>query len=282
MELGKYGMFSLGLDRPEYVLAGALWVFLSVIPILIFRAWMTLVSTPESIKDVRAIGKMLPSILAGYVAFSYFLGILSDYELRVFSIHGLVAMLFVVGNSFMLANEYSQTFKPLRGQRIFTLLESQPRLAYKVALSSVSILSFLFLYSIIVYPYFPIKYGGGSHPKIELFLSEQLNVPWSTYDIPLAGDGLKIGPVRLLLETEDTIVFARSAERDALGFLVSTPAYALSKKNIATCRFIPRYTEEKASGSDQRQTKQGSVATVDEPEEGMSTPILPPGAAVTH
>ena len=80
MELGKYGMFSLGLDRPEYVLAGALWVFLSVIPILIFRAWMTLVSTPESIKDVRAIGKMLPSILAGYVAFSYFLGILSDYE----------------------------------------------------------------------------------------------------------------------------------------------------------------------------------------------------------
>ena len=115
------------------MLAGALWVFLSVIPILIFRAWMTLVSTPESIKDVRAIGKMLPSILAGYVAFSYFLGILSDYELRVFSIHGLVAdAVCWEGNSLMLANEYSQTFKPLRGQRIFTLLESQPRLAYKV------------------------------------------------------------------------------------------------------------------------------------------------------
>jgi len=185
-------------------------------------------------------------------------------------VHDVIAIAVIIFNSFMIANEFSQTLRPLRGQPIFTVLESQPRLAYRVALAMVSMLSFLLIYSLIIYPYVPMKYGGGNHPKVELFLSEPLNIPWSMDGMSLVDNGLRIGPVRLLLETEDTIIVTRSAERDALGFLISTPAYALSKKNIAACRFIPRDVEEK------RRSKHESMASRSEPREGASTPILPP------
>jgi hypothetical protein len=125
-----------------------------------------------------------------------------------------------------------------------------------------------------------MRYGGGSHPEVELFLSERLKVPWSTDDIPVTADGLKIGPVRLLLETEDAITITRSADKDAPGFLVSSPAYAISKESIVACRFIPRIAEEKISRAVRDQSKHTSVATVGKPKkEASGRPILPSPAA---
>jgi len=65
IELGRYGVFSAGLDRPEYVLAGALWAFLSILPILVYYEYRTLISSPKSVKDVKAICKALPFCCIG-------------------------------------------------------------------------------------------------------------------------------------------------------------------------------------------------------------------------
>jgi hypothetical protein len=127
MELGIYGVFSLGLDRPEYVLAGALWVFLSVFPIVSFRQWWPAMPAPESVRDFRSIVKILALSVLALVTLNYGLGVLSEHQLKIGSVHGLVAVLCIVFNSVVISAEYSKTFKPLRGQPILTILENHPR-----------------------------------------------------------------------------------------------------------------------------------------------------------
>lgn len=85
VDLGAYGVFSLGLDRPEYVLAGALWVFLAIWPIILFRRWHATVSIPASLRDIRSIGTLLVSSSTFLFIFVSSLFILSESKLKIFT-----------------------------------------------------------------------------------------------------------------------------------------------------------------------------------------------------
>jgi hypothetical protein len=66
----------------------------------------------------------------------------------------------------------------------------------------------LTFYSVLVYPLIPRDLGGGLKPLVRLRLSQPaLTMPWTSKHIPISANG-QIGPVRLLLETADTVIVA--------------------------------------------------------------------------
>lgn len=138
--------------------------------------------------------------------------------------------------SWILSAQYRDTFAPLR-EGTLQLLKSNPRAAYNVAWATVALLGFLGIYAHAVYPFFPMKYGGGNHPTVELYLKRKLNVSWLSDDIPVSEDGLRIGPVRLLLETDDTFTITRAGGEYDFSWTPSS-AYALNKEVVIVCEFI--------------------------------------------
>ena len=287
VDLGTYGVFSLGLDRPEYVLAGALWVFLAIWPIILFRYWRTTVSIPASFRDIRSIGTLLASSSSFLFIFIYSLGVLSEYKLKILTLQGSMCVGEMILISWIFSFEYRSTFTPLR-EGSLQLLKSEPWAAYRayrVGWATVTLLAFLGLYARYVYPFFPMRYGGGDHPKVELYLQRKLNVPWLSDGIPVSEDGLRIGPVRLLLETDDTFTITRAGGENDLP--MASAAYALNKEDVIACEFkvvakAPSAANRRTMVPSPTVTKTPNTASSRSPSTHSPSAVEVPKSTATH
>jgi hypothetical protein len=287
-DLGTYGLFSLRLDRPEYILVGALWVFLTVAPIVAYRQARALM---RSVDSNSYLGKIIWICLAilevGIVPF--FLQFFSDYELRWIDSRTIIGTLTLVGAAYLFSTLYADRFKYFWDQGFsVSLLKEHAAFGYNIVYLIFITLSFLSLYTVFVFPYLKVKYGGGCHPLVELLLSERVNLPLKTDGIGVSADGLKLGPARLTMETEDTVII--TPEHVIRWPHFSPPsggpwaAYALSKDIIIACRFIPTYSAESTG----QVTSASGAATTPVTTPGVTgaaaTPISTPsltGAAAT-
>jgi hypothetical protein len=71
-----------------------------------------------------------------------------------------------------------------------------------------ALLSALQLYVLFVYPLIPSAWGGGQRPNVVIHLKEHFPVDLSQQGIPISKNGLVIGPISRIFETETTIAIA--------------------------------------------------------------------------
>jgi hypothetical protein len=266
LELGRYGVLSLELYRPEYVLAGFLWTFLVLLTVIIAHEASVLTIGKWVFKD-----NVILSPIGLYLLLSLFLYFLSDTG-RIFTLWGLVSVFVMVLTIFSLFSLDSADVKYLLDQ--FGARRVTARLAdwnwhnpnTNLPYFLLQMLVCLAAYSILVFPHLRREFGGGNHPEIELVLSEKTKLPWSTDGLPMSSDGLKIGPVLLLMETDKTVVVASVTDPTVLfGLLPATSdAFVLSKDVIVAYRYI----------SHRAQTRGKSSAGRDSPS-ARATPVLP-------
>jgi hypothetical protein len=257
-ELGFYGVYSMELGRPEYILAGALWVFLTLLPILVLRYYRSLTSPIEWKGDWNyyALGTRALNIGIAFLAFSWFLQILSGGELafvgerEFFNWPGTIATLTAAGvfcaPAFLLTELYRTRLARFQGRELtLSLLMERPDLPFNLAYVFMTTLMFLGAYSTLVFPHLEMRYGGGKHPNVEIVLSQAINLAWKTNQIPVSPDGLKIGPALLLLETLDTIVITKPRiGTETWGRMFRADAFALKKERVIAYRFIGNHLDE--------------------------------------
>jgi hypothetical protein len=112
----------------------------------------------------------------------------------------------------------------------------KPEIGYGFAITLVGLLSTFALYARLIFPMLPAQYGGGRRSSAVLLLSSKLDPSFTAGQLPQSQDGLRLGPVDLLLETNDTLVVA--VERSGI-FRPDKPAFALDRKLLQACQFLP-------------------------------------------
>ena len=177
-DLGRHGLFSSNLVRSEYVMAGCLWLFLTLTMVAAVWDWY-LKLTGESDKKssfkelCQLVGK---SIILLYLL-SYILGILSRGSITVFSLNANTLWaffsLFLNATSVLVVRK---SLKWMLGQErpsdMFKVWLSPDAPFLSLSVSLVAILVSLSYYSMSIFPQIPREHGGGKKPVVDLLLTE--------------------------------------------------------------------------------------------------------------
>jgi hypothetical protein len=236
---------SLELYRPEYVLVGLLWTFLLLLPLIVYSEttgvlfigkWVFFKDSPVSFPIFFLVGF--------YLSLSLFMQFISD-DFGILTLKGLIPFFVIVFSMvafFSLNSGDFRSFLEQFGFRRVTTPSPPPKRSDFVSVSWVllQMLLSLILYSIFVFPHLQREFGGGKPPEVELVLSAGTKLPWSADGLPMSNDGLTIGPVLLLMETEKTVVVASVIGPGALfGLIAATSdAFVLNKDVIVAYRYI--------------------------------------------
>lgn len=238
LDLGLYGLMSMELARPEYVMAGALWIFLVVVTIGAFKVVIgelkQILSTRLSAWRVfQALTEIL--IFAGFFAFVLFT--LSRGELLYNKPPAWIVLGTICLNAYSLNRLVESSRAVLRFEKLSLKSLFSARVGGGTPIYyAVGLLSLIALYSGLAYPHFPRVFGGGKKPLIEFVLGEATKLAWKELGLPVSGDGKKIGPVILLLETDSMFIVATPGkpQLDVWSmFERQLPAVGIDKKEVS-------------------------------------------------
>jgi hypothetical protein len=215
LHLAMYGMFSFGFAQTQYVLAGALLVFLLTFVRVSYYYGATGVT--EGIAEVRE-GAVLLGLfkivffvvaaaffpvalihfLAGYgavVSTSWppwaFLGVLG---MMAFVLNAAQNQVIFVWRDFRRA-EFAQLPPSARKSLLFRVLQPVPPL-----------LAVLFVYSLLCYPMVYPAFGGGRHDVIFVIPTAEGARICRTAKLPANVNGSVFGPLEVVVETSDETV----------------------------------------------------------------------------
>lgn len=214
LDLGLYGLMSLELARPEYVMAGALWIFLVVVTIGAFRVVIGQVKQILSTRlSAWRVFQALTEILIFFGFFAFVLFTLSRGELLynkppAWMVFGTICLNAYSLNRLVESSRAVLRFEKLSLKSLFSARMGGGTPIYY----AVGLLSLIALYSGLAYPHFPRVFGGGKKPLIEFVLADSTKLAWKELGLPVSGDGKKIGPVVLLLETDSMFIVATPGE----------------------------------------------------------------------
>lgn len=258
IDLGRYGLISLNLARPEYIMAGVLWAFLSLGTlgaIQLLSEAIRAVSSSIKAKSTKSVFGVF------WIAFFIFgtMGIL-DTMLTTLS-RRTIGLLTVVNfasfftssaialNAWMLYATF-QSFKnfgkerqPLSPKTMFyaTYRGFSPFWALVLFLGALSAYSFL------AYPLFAKEFGGGHKPVVKLLVSPSPAFSPSKLDLPVVGNNESIGPVTLVFES-DTMFFVKPIDPDEKiwGPWASrtTTTVGIAKGLVQALTYIPKETKK--------------------------------------
>lgn len=244
LDLGHYGLLSLDLARPEYVMAGALWTFLTVI------TWAAAAVAIGNVKQILLSKPSAWTLVKTLLEFAMFVGFLL-YLVSVLSRNELVltkrTALLPTGTIIINAVVLKYFLESLRA-----VVESQP-LSIKIlfsripkwtpAYSTIAMLSVISLYATFAFPHFPRELGGGRKPVVQLLLTDQpLQEQWENLGLPVSEDRRGIGPVVLLLKTNTTFTVRRVEKHNDKGWLPvrsAIPAVAIRKDMVVALIYRP-------------------------------------------
>lgn len=236
LDLGLYGLISLHLARPEYVMAGALWTFLMVFTIGAFKVAI------GQVKQILSTGlspwkvfQSLTEILILFGFFSYVLNTLSQGQItrRI----PWLMLVTILANAYILNRLIDSSRIALSHEGISLKGLFSARMGHGTPIFyTVVLLSLIYLYAGFAYPHFPRVFGGGKKPLIDFLPGEPTKLAWKELGLPVSGDGKKIGPVILLLETDSMFIVATPGEPQ-LGVWSSFerrfPAVGIDKKEVS-------------------------------------------------
>lgn len=226
IDLGRNGLISLNLGRPEYILAGALWAFLSIgmlgaVMVLSDAVREFRLSMKENPwKRLYAVIRLVVIIFGVFYIFDLALTLLSRSQvafwftgstawriaLVTYSVVGYNAwILYVI---FRMVGNLGKTEQPLSPKFLFSAAyaEYSPFHVFVYGLSALSI------YALAAYPLFAKEFGGGNKPHVKFYLSTE-SFKATKLHLPIDKSDDSIGPVALIFESE-AMFFVRPLNKD--------------------------------------------------------------------
>ena len=214
IELARYGIVNLTLARPEYIIAGASWIFLTLGTMVGMQA-----SLPQMEKHWRSKGwrgwlwlpyDVLVTFVAAPVILLGFLGTADSIAAGL--PWSILAGIIVLDWNAWGVTLISNRFRRALGSGLVTTRVTSGAVRW----SDFSIIiPFLLLgltwYAISLFPTIPRHFGGGRKPIVRVVLPEAPQPDWAAFGLPRGEDRKTIGPVVLLLET-DAMLFVKRRE----------------------------------------------------------------------
>lgn len=243
IDLGRYGVVNLDLARPEYLLAGGLWVFMTLVvsttiqfsldsakqryaarrwhawPFLLLDAVILLV-TPFLLLQISG--------LEGFYTSLSWKSLLIPYAALYFNAFGILVF------SRRATRAWPDESGTLQGLTAF--LKRFDYLSFFIF-----VLGGLTIYATQVYPYVPKHLGGGKKPIILMVLSETPKLDWTVVGGLKGEDGKTVGPVALLSETGAMFIvrdFDPGAGRTFFPDSKGHPAIGVNKQLVSAVVYI--------------------------------------------
>jgi len=212
-DLGKYGLLSMSLARPEYVLTGAMWALLMVLTI---SSYWRLEATIRHVLwrlQSRAAKLFYSAIgVSGLILLfvTFLLIAIHSNEPSLGSVFwiavGTIANAwFLLSISVSLRRPFQRHFgeEPPPQAHDAVILDPPWKLSvWDLSSTVISFLVGLGVYASLAFPYIPRDWGGGAKPSVTLFLKEKA----PAQAVGIAGDGNVIGPALCLQETEQSVI----------------------------------------------------------------------------
>lgn len=220
LRLAPYGVSSISLLRNDYVLAGALFLFLMAFMsgTLYFSLYILEKAKLGLDRKQRLAGPVLNVLFAIFMLLfpMTMLFILSGFNPILLS-WKILLMLFVLiwaNQSFLeLLQEVASIFNVVRENQQSNPIASSLKLnVYHVAMSILFLLLGLMMYTGLVYPNISRSVGGGRLEKAILIPSELGMRVCKNLRFRIQPDSVSIGPLEVLTESRDDIVVLSNSE----------------------------------------------------------------------
>jgi len=246
VDLSLYGIVHLDLARPEYVMAGALWVVVVLGPIVaslvgLVNARGFINASQRSFKGLSA--AVVTTVLAGF-AFPVLvmLSLSSRDEGAALSlgVRYLVLVAAVTATAtlvFPLVIYGGRTFSITPDWR-FRSVATIPAVSGAVVILAVMI----WLYVAYAFPYMNRAFGGGRKPVVQIALRQAAPLSWTFTGMPISSDGASVGPVLLVVERSDAVVVSPIPTSDPPWYGPRRPASttAIARELIAAVHYTSR------------------------------------------
>ena len=211
VDLGRYGLLSMDLARPEFILTGAMWAVLLLASISCY--WMISAGVHHVRFNLKTFADRAFYTVVSLGIANIFLAIILFIGLHSHaSPHGILwiflgvlansASLYPIGASFRRETQRHLGDKPLPLSSNAIMLDSPWKLSgFSLSLAVISFLAGIVWYTFFAFPYISRDWGGGAKPLVTLFLKEK-----PPTGIPFTANGMTIGPVRCIQETEQSVI----------------------------------------------------------------------------
>jgi hypothetical protein len=213
-DLSRYGLVSMGLARPEYVLTGAMWAFLMLFTLSVFSVIAATIR--HVIWNLDSLGARVFYSLLALSTPGFFLMVVlmiafhSAMRLSPQDLLWITAGIVISASSILLASgpvrrEFKRHFgaEPIPQAADAVILDSPWKISvFELGPQVVALLAGLAFYASWTFPYIPKDWGGGARPTVILYLNER----------PPSGrlgaltDGMTIGPAPCIQETEQAVI----------------------------------------------------------------------------
>jgi hypothetical protein len=228
LDLARHGVVSLDLGRPEYVMAGGLWVFITVLTAWSLYGAVTLTHDVWQ-ESVKGLLRSCFIILALISAVPFVLFTALRYDDLTWKGVGLATV--VVELNGLMALGAAMWLNKARTQPLSAIFTAHTPATLPRYLPGAMLA--LTLYATIVSPNVAKEFGGGRKPTIYVFLTEMPPVNWVALGYGVVPDARMIGPVALLMETTGQIVVTPADSKfGSVGIdkrIVSTIVYAVPR-----------------------------------------------------
>jgi hypothetical protein len=239
IDLARYRVVNLDLARPEYVLAGLLWV-LAIVPSGVI--WLACLHSARERTRRREFGLgIVFAVLGLFTAISFPAGMLTAFSGA--SAAGVFWPIFLshvttfVVNVGLLSIAVAVGGLPPTSTAEIAQLDRSARLLLGAVLALGMTVAFVVLlgaYATFSYPYLPKMMGGGRKPFVELMLSSSATKQWDALNIPISPDRMTVGPLVLLFESQQVLVVTqRTARVWPIPLELPRPAIALERGRVA-------------------------------------------------
>jgi hypothetical protein len=219
-DLSRSGFVTLNLLRAEYVLAGALWTFLTL------AAWSAQAVVGSSAQHMVTAGASFQNVLAlilrvgAYpVVVIFLLHTLSREPTFQYGI--LLMMFWIVFFNALAISGLVESCHSAFSEEPVTLTTFWRRRPFPGATPTFSFVIFLLslgLYAEFVFPRMPAKFGGGQRSIVQLLLKSPLDEQLRSLTLPWSCDGRWLGPVSLVTRSDAALVVQPNADTRRLSW----------------------------------------------------------------
>ena len=218
LRLARHGVFGAGFVKTEYVLAGALFFFLSAFVYCAMLIVENKLKTARSnLQGKRRVKAILYLVLACIVALSFPVIVITafcNYELTLLSWRAWVVLAILlpvplhVSNLFVPVSKFWSQLTSNTSRELPTMdWRSHIHEALYPIFYFITVIS---LYATYAYPYLSPAFGGGKKDAAIVYV-ERATVPLlRTLQMPIAQDSLAIGPLIILSESETELILLPS------------------------------------------------------------------------
>jgi hypothetical protein len=209
VELSLYGIVHLELARPEYIMAGALWVVIVLAPVAVsvrgaLNAWNFFQQGNFTGLSLAIIAIVLAGFLTPLGMMQVFSSPTEGERLALICRHLFVIAISIgaAAVSILPALIFGPSAFSTDGDWRFWSLSIVSTLSALV----LSVVLMIWFYAALAFPDMNRAFGGGRKPVVQIVLRQPAPASWEVTGMPIKPDGASVGPVLLVLQRSDAVV----------------------------------------------------------------------------